>query len=270
METTTNNNPFDTQQSSTSSGTQSSTTGIVNSAIGGTPVTTGQTTPAQYTPETRTVDPATQTVSGQVESILAKDSPLMQRARTLATQNMAQRGLVNSSMAQGAGVAAMVDKATPIAAQDASTYNAAASEAAAARNAAAQYNVGQQNQFTQSALDRAQQTATLEKQQQFSASQQAAQNTFTAEQQKLQNQFAAETQKVSIAAQNAQIPAAFASNITNAVANGVNAVIADGNLSAAAKQTAIANLTTYANSQIAWANKFYGTSVPNIEAPAVA
>lgn len=320
MATTVPNNPFDT--------TQSSTSGIVSQAM--------DNSVSQITPETRSIDPATQTVSGQVDSMLSKDSPLLQRARTLATQGMAQRGLVNSSMSQGAGTAAMIDRVTPIAAQDANTYNAVASENMSAKNNAGMFNAGEKNKFSlqsnnnqftaqlegarqnfasaQAELDRAQQTAMADKsvkaqqdlqtaQQNFTSAQtaldrtqqtslqtsqqkfqdymagldrnqqtamQTSQQNFTAEQQRLQNQFAADTQRVAIAAQNAQIPASFASTITNTTMSGVNAIIADGNLSAAAKQTAVNNLITYANSQISWANKFYGTQVPGITGPALA
>lgn len=333
MATTVPNNPFDT--------TQSSTSGIVNTAMTGTQSKIAGTdvaapTVAQYTPETRSVDPATQTVAGQVDSILSKDSPLMQRARTLATQGMAQRGLVNSSMAQGAGTAAMIDKATPIAAQDASTYNSVASENMAAKNNAGQFNANAQNQFglqnaqqqfdnsqaeknrsfttlerlgtqdfqtaqtkaqqdftsAQANLDRAQQTAMADKsiasqqalqkaQQDFTSAQAALDRTqqtslqndqqdFAASESKAARQLQADMQDVSIKAANAQIPATFAQNITNTAMSGVNAILADGNLNAAAKQTAISNLVTYANSQIDWANKFYGTSITKITAPKVA
>ena len=77
-------------------------------------------------------------------------------------------------------------------------------------------------------------------------------------------------QNVSIKAANAQIPATFAQNITNTAMSGVNAILADGALNAAAKQTAITNLITYANSQINWANKFYGTTITELSAPKVA
>jgi hypothetical protein len=354
---TTVENPFNTQQSTTS--------GIVNKAID--PATAGNTV-AQYTPETRSVDTKTQTVAGQVDSMLAKDSPLLQRARTLATQGMAQRGLVNSSMSQGAGTAAMIDRVTPIAQQDAATYNSVASENMGAKNTAGQFNAGEQNRFglqsgqqqfeakqadtnrqfttserlgsekfastlevakqnftsAQAQLDRAQQTAMADKsiaaqdalqkaqqtftaaqsnldrvqqtalqtsQQNFSAGQSALDRTqqikvqddaqaFAAEQAKIEQTFRANqssldrTQQTAltelqIKASNAQIPATFAANISNTTMTGVNSIMADGNMTAAAKQAAINNLITYANSQISWANKFYGSSAPAITAPAV-
>jgi hypothetical protein len=51
--------------------------------------------------------------------ILEQDSPLMQRARTEAAQFSNRRGLMNSSMAAGATMGAMVDRALPMALQNA-------------------------------------------------------------------------------------------------------------------------------------------------------
>lgn len=91
------------------------------------------------------VDPKTQTVAGQLESVLSKDSPLMQQARTRATQGMQSRGLANSSMALGAADSAMYDKALQIATPDAATYADAAKTNMAANN---QFGL-QKNEFTQ-------------------------------------------------------------------------------------------------------------------------
>lgn len=340
---TTVQNPFDTQQASATN------TGIVGSAIqsGSTasappaPSSASETTapagnistmaaPAanttsMYAPTTRDIDTQTGTVQGQVNSILATDNPLMQRARTLATQQMAQRGLVNTSMNAGAGVAAMTDKAIQIGAQDANAYNQAASENIAAKNVSGQFNANaantaalqsgqiaaqkelqtgqqtftaQQNKaqqdFTaaQTLLDRAQQTALADKSAKAQADLQAAQQTFTAAQtaldrtqqtavQKAQIDAAAKQQVIDnqakldqlglqINANKQTIPTTFAANISNTAMTGVNAIMADGNMNAAAKQTAINNLVTYANSQISWAEKFYGTTIPAITTPKVA
>ena len=359
---TTVENPFDTQQSNATNQTpaqQPSSAGLVASAL---PQPNQAMT---YTAETRQVNQPTETVQGQVDSILAKDSPLMQRARTLATQQMAQRGLVNSSMSQGAGVAAMIDRALPMAQQDANTYSSVSSENMAARNRAAEANAGLINQFSlqkgaqefqagQSQLDRAQQTNLQSNQQQFQAGQasldraqqtnlQASQQEFQASQQQLQNDFNMRVQQLQesgqdfrqardiasreamqrlsemgvtnrfdqelalkssqfnieqynldkrqlianqneldklglqIKANTAQIPTQFAANISNTAMNGVNAVMADGNLSgtpdgqqppgSSPKSRAIDNIVNYANSQISWAEKFYGTTIPAITTP---
>jgi len=73
-----------------------------------------------------------------------------------------------------------------------------------------------------------------------------------------------------ITANRDNIPTTFAANISNTTMAGVDAIIADGSLNADAKKAAINNLVTYANSQMSWASKFYGTTIPPITAPALA
>lgn len=185
MATTVPNNPFDTQQPAAIN------TGIVGGAINNIP--TGQNATAQnlaqynpmsemsaqaYTPQTREVNQATETAAGQVTSLLANDNPLLQRARTLARQGMAQRGLVNSSMSQGAGVAAMVDRITPIAQQDAQTYSNRALANMDATNTAGQFNVGQNNQLFSQGLDIASRFGLQKDQQQFATGEREAGQTF--------------------------------------------------------------------------------------------
>ena len=63
-----------------------------------------------------------QTVEHRLEGILSKESPLMQRAQTQGMQYGNSRGLLNSSMAAGAAQGAMIDRATPIAQQDAQQF----------------------------------------------------------------------------------------------------------------------------------------------------
>lgn len=97
-------------------------------------------TPRSYTPETATTPAGTwtptadQTVAGNVDQIIAADSPLMQRAATRADQQMNKRGLINSSMAIGAGQTAVMDAALPIAQQDAQTRAQAAQYGAQSKN----------------------------------------------------------------------------------------------------------------------------------------
>lgn len=102
-------------------------------------------------PSTWEVDPKTQTVAGQLESVIAKDSPLMQQARARAMQSMQQRGMLNSSMAMGAADSAMYDSALRIATPDAQTYADAAKT-----------NMGARNQFSLQANDFTQQGAMAE------------------------------------------------------------------------------------------------------------
>jgi hypothetical protein len=138
-------------------------------ATGGTTTPGTTTTAAQFDPVQRQVNAAQDTTSGQLQRIISEDSPLMQQARAQAKQGMAARGLLNSSMAQGAGVSAMLERATPIAKADADTYFNQGLTNQQAANTGGQFNVGQQNTF---GLQKGAQT--------FQAEQLASQQGFTA------------------------------------------------------------------------------------------
>jgi hypothetical protein len=64
----------------------------------------------------------TNTVAGQLQSLLSSDSPYIQESRRQATEQAGSRGLLNSSIAAGAGQRAAIQSALPIAQQDAQTY----------------------------------------------------------------------------------------------------------------------------------------------------
>lgn len=87
-----------------------------------------------------------QTVQGQLKGIIAEDSPLMQQARTQSLGQMNRRGLINSSMAVGAGQEAVIKQALPIAQADAATYGQSARFNADAANAMSQFNANVQNE----------------------------------------------------------------------------------------------------------------------------
>lgn len=61
-------------------------------------------------------------VASQLGKLLSKDSDYMTRARTRAMQTANSRGLLNSSIAAGAGESAAIDAALPIAQQDATSH----------------------------------------------------------------------------------------------------------------------------------------------------
>ena len=66
---------------------------------------------------------ANETVQGQLKGILEdKNSPLMQQAQTMGNSYSNKRGMLNSSIGASAAEGAMINAATPIAQQDASTY----------------------------------------------------------------------------------------------------------------------------------------------------
>ena len=103
--------------------------------------------------QTSEVDPATQTVEGRVESLLAQDNDLMRRARAVAAGQMNQRGLVNSTMGVQAGTAAMIDKALPIASQDAAIYSDRAMFNTEAINQGRMFNAAEINKLVAQGAD---------------------------------------------------------------------------------------------------------------------
>lgn len=90
-----------------------------------------------------------QTVQSQVKDIIADNSPLMQQAQTRALQKANERGLMNSSIAVGAGQAALYDAAAPIAAADAATYARAGEFNAGANQQTSLANQGSTNTSSQ-------------------------------------------------------------------------------------------------------------------------
>lgn len=109
------------------------------------PVAAPTITPTGYDPAATALNPKTDTVAGQIDTIVGADSPIMQRAATRADQQMNKRGLMNSSMAVGAGQTAVMDAALPIAQQDASTFATINRENTAATNNQRQFTAGATN-----------------------------------------------------------------------------------------------------------------------------
>lgn len=133
--------------------------GLINSTPGQTDVTpaapvTGYTpaaapstpTPAAqgYAPTPYTV-PKEGSVQEQVKKIVGEDSPLIQQARQTATQQMHQRGLINSSIAVSAGEQGVINSALPIAQADAASANTAMTNTANASNAEKNFQAGAAN-----------------------------------------------------------------------------------------------------------------------------
>ncbi len=110
-----------------------------------------------YDPAKWTVDKP-QTVAGQVEDIIAKGGPLQQQAEARSNMRMNSRGLLNSSLAIGAGQSALYDAALPIAQADAQTNAQSANFNANATNTASQFTAqanNQQSLVNQEATNRA-------------------------------------------------------------------------------------------------------------------
>jgi len=135
------------------------TTGLVNtstpvsSATPATDVATTQYTPVSTAPTTYTAGSYTPNagsdVAGQVEKIVAKDSPLMQQAAQRARTAMNARGLLNTSMAVGAGQEAVISQALPMAQQQAQQEFQAGATTFQAGEQAKQYEAGVKNKATE-------------------------------------------------------------------------------------------------------------------------
>lgn len=98
-----------------------------------------------YAPAQRQINPATETVAGQFNTLTQSDNPIMQMARTKSNEQMNSRGLLNSSMALGAADLAAYQAALPIAAADATNYSNISQANQAAQNEAGKFNAGATN-----------------------------------------------------------------------------------------------------------------------------
>lgn len=153
MATTNFNTALNTQDYTKAA--QAAPTGLINTqAVTQAPAATYD--GAQATASKWEVKPD-QTVQGQIKAIIDENSPLQQQAETRSLQKMNARGLMNSSIAVGAGQSALYDAAAPIAAADAATYARAGEFDAGAKqqvnlanqgstNTAKQFNAGSTNQ----------------------------------------------------------------------------------------------------------------------------
>lgn len=86
------------------------------------PAAVPEAAPAGITPARREIDPTRETVAGQMETLLGKESPYIRQARRETARQAGGRGLINTIMAQAAGEEAAIKAALPIAQQDAQTY----------------------------------------------------------------------------------------------------------------------------------------------------
>jgi len=101
---------------------------------------------------TRTVND-NELTSANLQKLLQSNSPYLQQARDKAMLTANSRGLVNSTLAAGAGESAAIDAALPIASADAGTYTTAARDNQSATN---NFNLADRQAANQSALAAAQ------------------------------------------------------------------------------------------------------------------
>jgi hypothetical protein len=218
------------------------------------PTTAGSTATIDRSSLTAPTVTSDMTVAGQVEGIIAKDSPLMQQAATRARQAMNGRGLVNSSMAVGAGQAALYDAAAPIARQDAQTHASFASQAFDAQTAAARQDAQNRNDnvrldasLVQQASLANQEMAVRQSTERYQASVQSAlANADAATRLQLQ-QIDAQTRQT-LAETEARYRTSMQTSDSMArsyqsMIDSITRVMSDPNLDAAGRQAAITNIT---------------------------
>lgn len=196
-----------------------------------TPTPTPAPTPAPFSPSTATVaafDPATQTVQGQIKGIIDANSPLMQQAETRSLQQSNSRGLINSSMAVGAGQAALYDAAMPIAASDASAYN---------QNQ--QFNIGQENQFKNASNAQGFDMAKMDKSFEQNKMQLEQKFGYDALLTKMQADSALETNKIQAQYKNLTQASASLTSIANNASDKIHQIMMNPDLDSASKQAAI-------------------------------
>jgi hypothetical protein len=127
-------NPAPPQSTNTHSSLNNNTLSGINAYQGYYPQSGQQAVTQQVTPQS--------TVSGQLGSLLSANSPYLEQAKLAAMNQASSRGLLNSSLAAGAGEAAAIQSALPIATQDANAYF---TQAQANQNARNQFGLNQQS-----------------------------------------------------------------------------------------------------------------------------
>ena len=140
------------------------------------------------------------TVEGRLSGLLSQQSPYMDRARQEGVKAANRRGLLNTSMAVGASQGAAIDRALPIAQQDAATFAEQQFRNQGYSNEAARYLAEQsvERENLQAGLE--QQTREFNAARQFEAdkiNQQTAQRVY--------DTYAAETNKNNFAVLNADL-----------------------------------------------------------------
>ena len=243
----------------------------------GTPISVAQSTPATqntattYNPTTGTapqytLNPATDTTSGQLNSVIDQNSPLMQRAKALGMQTANDRGMLNSSIAAGEAQNAVLAAATPIAQSNAAANLQTGLTNVQNANTMAQTNVQQQNQAA-AAGAQAVNTASL-------------QNVQNTQQTNLAN--ASEINKINslavdentklmlqnIVSGNAQLIQGNAElgQMYNSTMQNIQAITMSTTMDAAAKQAAVNNQITLLNQGLAASQSVSKTSPLNLQA----
>lgn len=226
----TNTNPFDFSQA---------TTPLAPASFNPTATPPMAATQINVTPE--------QTVQGQIKGIIDQNSPLMQQAETRSTQQMNGRGLINSSMAVGAGQAALYDAALPIASADASTYARTASDNAASANQFAQASNAQG--YDMAKMDKGFEQNKLQLEQKFG---------YDTALTTMQSDSARETANIQARYRNLTQASSSLTSLANNASDQIHQVMMNQDLDAAGKQAAIDTYNANLNKSMQLVGAFAG------------
>jgi len=215
----------------------------------GTATTTNATATGFQGAQTQVNQP-TDTVQGQITGIIDANSPLMQQAARRANEAANARGLLNSSIAVGAGQEAVMDRALPIATQDANTYTNTRLANQNSTNAGLQFSAAAQNQASQTnatlGTDTSQKNAAAANNLQLTNMDQAFKTAIanTDAQNKVVLQQLGDQTKVGLANIEADYKtlmqtSSSAADMYRQTLDSIGKVVSDTNMNAAAKATAI-------------------------------
>lgn len=207
------------------------------------------------------VDAGQQTVEGRLAGLTDPNSQINARAIAQSQQEASKRGLINSSIAGSAAQAAVLDRALPVAQQDAQMYSNVALSNAAAENTASQFNTSAVNQLSlQNNANANQQT--LQDKNNSSAQAVAQLNSNT---QLALGSLDAKTKTdlQNIVSKNSQLLQAntSAANATSQLMASIAQVQANDKLDAEAKQTAVNNLINVMNESLRTFNDIAGAGL---------
>lgn len=196
------------------------------------------------------VNQPTDTVAGQITGLIDANSPLMQQAARRANEAANAKGLLNSSIAVGAGQEAVMDRALPIATQDANTYTNTRLANQNSTNAGLQFSAAAQNQASQTnatlGTDTSQKNAAAANALQLTGMDQAFKTAIanTDAQNKVVLQQLGDQTKVGLANIEADYKtlmqtSSSAADMYRQTLDSISKVVSDTNMNAAAKATAI-------------------------------
>lgn len=202
-----------------------------------------------------------QTTQGQLDAILAKNSPIQQHANTAVLQGYNTRGLLNTGQALGNAQLAVIQSALPIATQDADvnsrsqyynadTINKAAVQNQAANNQASQFGAGSKLTQSESELGRKQQTALQNSQQTFQSGENQADRALQVKQDAFRANVDAALADINNAAQGDRNQQQIYGNMSQEVIRQVAAINTDVNMDQQSKDYAINQLMQNYKAQV--------------------